>query len=88
MINGPVAIAGSIPLLFRNKGTKVPIKPATMITATREAEIAKAVFILPSHNHIKPNKNIAKTTPFKAANNISFINRLLILPFTSSFAKP
>jgi hypothetical protein len=48
VINGPVAIAGSIPLLFKNNGTKVPIKPATIITATRETEMAKAVFIFPS----------------------------------------
>ena len=51
VINGPVAIAGSIPLLSRNNGTKVPISPATIITATRETEMAKAVFTLPSHNY-------------------------------------
>ena len=36
----------------------------------------------------KANKTIASSKPFKAASNISFINRLLILPFTSSFANP
>lgn len=46
VIKGPVAIAGSIPLLFKNRGTKVPIKPATIITTTKETEmaIAKAIF--------------------------------------------
>ena len=45
VINGPVAIAGSIPLLSKNKGTKVPIKPAMIITATSEADIAIALSI-------------------------------------------
>jgi len=43
VINGPVAMAGSIPRLFKNKGTKVPMSPATMITATNDIEMANAV---------------------------------------------
>ena len=43
VMKGPVAIAGSIPLLWRNNGVKVPIKPATTITAIKDAEIARAV---------------------------------------------
>ena len=31
-MKGPVAIAGSIPLLFKNSGIKVPIIPATITT--------------------------------------------------------
>mgnify|MGYP007079438107 CR=1 FL=1 len=81
-------MAGSIPLLFKNNGTNVPTKPATIITATRETEIASAVSVFPWYNQTKKNKKIASITPFKAANNISFSNLLLILPFTSSLARP
>jgi hypothetical protein len=38
-----VAIAGSMPLLFKNNGTKVPIKPAMTITTTKETEIVVCV---------------------------------------------
>ena len=41
-MNGPVAMAGSIPLLSKNRGMKVPIIPATIITITNEIEIARA----------------------------------------------
>jgi hypothetical protein len=37
-----VAIAGSIPLLFKNRGINVPIIPATIITETNEIESARA----------------------------------------------
>ena len=47
MIKGPVAIAGSIPLLFKNKGIKVPIIPATITTATKATERASAIFVSP-----------------------------------------
>ena len=43
VINGPVARAGSIPLLCKNNGTNVPMRPATMITAKSETEIAAEV---------------------------------------------
>ena len=42
VINGPVAIAGSIPRLSKNKGINVPTRPATIITAMSETEIANA----------------------------------------------
>ena len=42
VIKGPVAIAGSIPLLSKKRGINVPIIPATIITITREIEIARA----------------------------------------------
>ena len=34
VIKGPVAIAGSIPLLSKKRGINVPIIPATIITIT------------------------------------------------------
>ena len=43
VINGPVAMAGSIPFLCRNNGINVPIIPATIMTATNDNEMAKAV---------------------------------------------
>ncbi len=42
VINGPVANAGSIPYLSNNKGTKVPISEAIIIT-----EIKAMVTITP-----------------------------------------
>ena len=86
-MNGPVAIAGSMPRLFKNNGTNVPIKPATIITTISDTEIAIAV-VLSLVDQTNKNKNRAKIAPFSVANNISFINLLLTLPFTSSFAKP
>ena len=46
VINGPVAIAGSIPLLSKNRGINVPTIPATIITTTKEIEMARATSIL------------------------------------------
>ena len=42
VIKGPVAIAASIPLLFKNNGINVPIIPATIITTTRDTDKARA----------------------------------------------
>ena len=61
VINGPVAIAGSIPLLSRNNGTNVPIKPATIITTTNDIEIAKARLNSCFHTKTKRNRNIDRT---------------------------
>ena len=47
-MKGPVAIAGSIPLLFKNSGIKVPIIPATITTATNAIDKAKAISIAAS----------------------------------------
>ena len=56
VINGPVAIAGSIPLLFKNNGTNVPINPATIITTTSDTEMARAV-VWSLVNQTNKNKN-------------------------------
>ncbi len=87
-MKGPVAIAGSIPLLCRKSGVKVPIKPATTITAIREVEMARAVKKFPFQNQVKSNKIAAKIMPFKSAKSTSLINLLPVLPFKSSLAKP
>ena len=58
MIKGPVAIAGSIPLLFKNKGIKVPIIPATITTATKATERASAIFVSPFHDRPEYKINI------------------------------
>ena len=42
VIKGPVAIAGSIPLLSKKRGINVRIIPATLITITSEIEISRA----------------------------------------------
>lgn len=44
-MNGPVAIAGSIPLLWRIIGTEVPISAATQITHNIEKDITILKFI-------------------------------------------
>ena len=41
VINGPVAIAGSIPLRFNTIGTKVPISAETIITQSIDNAIVK-----------------------------------------------
>ena len=41
VINGPVAIAGSIPLFSRIIGIEVPIRAATTITHNIEREITR-----------------------------------------------
>ena len=47
VMKGPVSIAGSIPILFKNSGIKVPIIPATITTATNAIDKAKAISISP-----------------------------------------
>ena len=64
-MNGPVAMAGSIPLLSKNRGMKVPIIPATIITITNEIEIARATKysspeIIINKNKIEEFKSILK----------------------------
>jgi len=41
VINGPVAIAGSIPFLFKIIGTKVPINAEMIITPIKDIETVK-----------------------------------------------
>ena len=45
VINGPVAMAGSIPLLFKIMGTNVPINAATIMTQSIEIAMVKLKFI-------------------------------------------
>ena len=47
VINGPVASAGSIFILFSNKGITVPKKEAKMITINRAIETVKVRFRFP-----------------------------------------
>ena len=75
MIKGPVAIAGSIPLLWRNIGINVPIIPATIITVIKEIDIATEVKNSPFQNQVKTNNTKAKISPFSVAKKVSFINR-------------
>lgn len=44
VIKGPVASAGSMPNLSNNKGIKVPINEAMMITEIRETDIISPIF--------------------------------------------
>lgn len=88
VIKGPVAIAGSIPLLSKNNGTNVPMKPATTITAISDMEIANEVGKSPFQIQVKISSKQDRINPFNNANNISFINLLLMLPLMSSLARP
>ena len=45
VIKGPVATAGSIPFLFKIKGTKVPIREAKIMTMIIEIEIVVLMFV-------------------------------------------
>ncbi len=45
VMNGPVAIAGSIPKRSRIIGTEVPIRAATIITQIIDADIVKLMSI-------------------------------------------
>ena len=51
VIKGPVANAGSMPNLFSNNGTNVPIKDAIIIT-----EIKETVTVMPN-SMLKLSKN-------------------------------
>ena len=44
-MNGPVAIAGLIPFLFKMIGVKVPISAATIITPNIDNEIVRLIMI-------------------------------------------
>ena len=46
VINGPVASAGSIPILSNNRGTNVPINDAIMITEINAVVIVKIILVL------------------------------------------
>ncbi len=77
-----------MPRLSRNKGIKVPIIPATMITAIKDMEMARAVGRFPFQAQVNTSRITASIIPLRVANSISLTSRLLTLPFKSSFANP
>ncbi len=89
VINGPVAMAGSIPCLSKIIGTKVPIKEAIIITEIREIPIVNPKLTSNPKRKIPPTiSKIAKTTPLNKLNTISLKSLLSKEPFKLLFAKP
>ena len=88
VIKGPVAIAGSIPLLSKKRGINVPIIPATIITITSEIEIARATKYSSPENMINKNKITDKINPLRIDKKVSLISLLFTLPLMSSLARP
>ena len=88
VINGPVAIAGSIPLFSKIIGIEVPINAATTITHS----IDKEIVILNSIGKFVANpKTIVsneRISPLIKLNPNSFKSRLIKLPFTTLLASP
>ena len=87
-MNGPVAIAGSIPLLFKIIGTEVPINAATIMTQSMEKEITRlkskgCLMRVPKTMVSRP-----RIIPLIRLNPNSFNNLVIKLPLTTSFAKP
>ena len=58
VINGPVAMAGSIPRLSKKSGINVPTRPATIITAMSDTEMANDNSNFSVQSHKNKNKNI------------------------------
>ena len=52
VINGPVAMAGSMPRLWRKIGIKVPMIPANKVTDTKESEMAIEVKMAPFQTQV------------------------------------
>ena len=88
VINGPVAMAGSMPLLCKNNGVKVPITPAATVTVTSEIAMAIEVRKSPFQNQVNNNSITANIVQFKSASSISLKTLWPILPLTSSLAIP
>ena len=89
MINGPVAIAGSILFFSRTIGTMVPIIAATIITAKREIEMVtetiKSLWLI---NKLNP-KIIKESIIPEAAETLTSLNKVLKVSFPKVlFAKP
>ena len=89
VINGPVAKAGSTPLLSKIMGTKVPMIDAIIITEINDMATVNPMAIL------KPKKSIpadinkeAKTNPLIKLCTTSFKSRFHKEPFKLSLAKP
>ena len=89
VINGPVASAGSIPYLSGNKGIKVPINEAIMITESKDTVIVIPVAIFtPSNKWLPTSKIVPKISPFNKLKLTSFINLFQSEPVMVLFAKP
>ena len=88
VIKGPVAMAGSIPLLFKIMGTKVPIKAAMMITPIMEPAMVR--LMSRSCWMIWPNtiKISARAKPLIKLKPTSLKSRLINDPLTTLLAKP
>ena len=88
VIKGPVAMAGSIPLLFKMMGTKVPISAAMMMTPVMEPAMVR--LMLRSCLMMKP-KSIsikARAKPLIRLRPISLKRRLTNDPFITLLASP
>lgn len=89
VINGPVAIAGSILFLFKKIGTIVPTMAATTITAKREIEIVMDTTISwRLIRRLKPKIIKAKINPEAAATPTSFNKVLKVSLLRVLLAKP
>ena len=88
VINGPVAIAGSIPFLFKIIGTKVPINAEMIITPIKDIETVKVKEIswfIKTPNRIKIEE---RRNPLIKLKLISFNNLDQIEPLNTSLAIP
>ena len=88
VIKGPVAMAGSIPLLLRMMGTKVPINAAMMITpiidpATVRLMTRSCWMIMPKSMRITE-----RAKPLIRLNPTSLKSRWTSEPLTTLLAKP
>ena len=88
VMNGPVAIAGSIPKRSRIIGTEVPIRAATIITQIIDADIVKLMSIGWLITRPKRITMILNMIPFKRVRLTSLNNLEIILPLITSFASP
>ena len=88
VINGPVAIAGSIPFRLRTIGTKVPISAETIITQSIDKAMVRLKTVGCWLATPKRMTSKAKAPPFINPNPTSLNKRLSKLPLTTSFASP
>ena len=89
VIKGPVANAGSTPLLSKMIGTKVPIMEAIMITETSDMATVSPTLISKPKKYIPADINsAASTNPFNKLNETSLINLFHQEPLKLSLAKP
>ena len=88
VINGPVAIAGSIPFLSKMMGTKVPIKAAMMITPIMDPAMVRLMIKSCWIMNPKSMRTKESAIPLIKLKPISFINRFNRDPLTTLFANP